>query len=119
MYRINMIAVACVSIAACATRSAETEQADAHVSDCLARETVAVAALPLDLETATTAVLARCDYPGVIERRLAAQLPGYREEARRGLQKVDMAGSIRRQIALIRAQRAQDAHPLNTPKSPQ
>jgi hypothetical protein len=116
MYRIFIVGVAFLSVAACATQRAETDAASAQLSDCLARETVAVSLLPLDLETATAAVLARCDYAGV-ERRLAAQWGAFSEDYRRGLQRVDMAGSIRGRIALIRAQRAQAARP-SSPSEP-
>ena len=57
-------------------RSAEQNAVASSATDCLVRETQAIASQPIDLETATHVVLARCDYPDVLERSMAAEYPG-------------------------------------------
>jgi hypothetical protein len=106
MYRTVIVAFACLILAACGTRSAETDAVAARARDCLVRETQAIAPQPVDLETATFAVLARCDYPGEIERSMAAEYPGFREYVHQAVQRryADIIDSTRRRIALVRAQ---------------
>jgi len=108
MYHIVIVAVVCLTLATCGTRSAETEAVAARARDCLVRETHAIAPQPVDLETATFAVLARCDYPRVLERSVAAQYPGYSDYVHRGMQRAyaDIVDTTRRGIALVRAQAA-------------
>jgi hypothetical protein len=77
-----------ILLAACdSKRGAERDSVSSNAVDCLVRETQAIAPQPLDLETATFAVLARCDYPGVLERSLAAKYPGYRNYVHELMQK--------------------------------
>jgi hypothetical protein len=107
MYRTVIVAFACLILAACGTRSAETDAVAARARDCLVRETQAIASQSIDLETATFAVLARCDYPGEIERSIAAEVPGgFREYVHQAVQRryADIIDSTRRRIALVRAQ---------------
>jgi hypothetical protein len=87
-------------------RVAERTALTSNVTDCLVRETQAIAPQPIDLDTATSAVLARCDYPGVLERSLVAQYPGHAEYVHETMQKqypgiVDM---VRGGIAKLRTQ---------------
>ena len=65
-------------LVACASPQRQAEQAalQQKTQDCLVQESVAVAPQPIDLDTAALAVLARCDYPGVLERSMAADYPG-------------------------------------------
>jgi hypothetical protein len=108
--RIVAVCALAFSLAACTPPQRQAEQAAVRASttDCLARETRAVAPQPIDLETAALAVLARCDYPGVIERPLAAQYPGYRDVVREEVRKsyADRLEIERREIAMLRAQGA-------------
>jgi hypothetical protein len=67
MYRVVVVAVTSLTLTGCAKRSAETDAVAARAHDCLVLETRGIAAQPVDLETATFAVLARCDYPGVLK----------------------------------------------------
>ena len=97
-------------LAGCTSPQREAEQQAAKekvagLEDCVVRETQIVAPQPIDLDTATYAVMARCDYPGAVEKELVAEHPGYREEIREMMQKrypgdVD---TIRRGIALLRS----------------
>jgi hypothetical protein len=115
MYRVVVVAVTSLTLTGCATRSAETDAAAARARDCLVLETRAIAPQPVDLETATFAVLARCDYPGVLERSMAANYPGYRDYVHEIVQRryADIVDSTRRRIALVRAQ---NGHPLGAPE---
>lgn len=80
------------------------EAASSATSECMVRETAAVAPKPVDLDTAARAVLAACDFPGVIERPLAAQYPGHRDYIHDVVQKryADMLETVRGQIAVLR-----------------
>lgn len=107
-------ALVLLSLAAC-TSSAQQQSAQADhaamlqaATDCLVRETQAVAPQPIDLETATLSVLARCDYPGVIERSYIAQFPGDRELIHDQTQAKyeDIKDSVRRGIAMLRTKGA-------------
>jgi hypothetical protein len=82
-------------------RNVELDSARSNAADCLVRETRAIAPKPIDLETATFAVLARCDFPGVIERPMVAEHPGYRDYIHELVQKkyLEMADAVRRGIA--------------------
>jgi len=101
--------IACVfafALGAC-TSQAERDRRDAAnsaTSECMVRESAAVAPKPIDLDTAARAVLAACDFPGVIERPLAAQYPGYRDYIHDVVQKryADMLDTVRGQIAVLR-----------------
>jgi hypothetical protein len=69
-----------------------------------AKETLAVARQPVDLETASLAVLTRCEYGRDIERRLAAQYPGYRDFIHQKVQRTfaEMQNTVKGNIAVIR-----------------
>jgi len=88
------------------SRSAERDVLMSNATDCLVRETRAIAPEPIDLETATHTVLARCAYPGVIERSFAAEYPGYRDYIHEKMQKkyLEIVDSVRRSIASLRSQ---------------
>jgi hypothetical protein len=97
-------------LAACQSSQRAAEQAAADQStDCLVRESQVVAPQPIDLETAALAVLARCDYPGVLERKWVAQFPTERAFIREQVQKqyADILDTTKRGIALLRAGAAQ------------
>lgn len=96
-----------VLLGACSSqRQAEHDAMLHNTRDCLIRETKAIAPQPLDLDTATFAVLARCDYPNVLERSITAQFPGYRDHIHETMQKEypGIVDSVRRGIALLRTQ---------------
>jgi hypothetical protein len=99
-----LLLVACQS----SQRAAEQAAIREKTTDCLVRESQAVAPQPIDLETAALAVLARCDYPGVIEKQLIAEHPGYREFIHQETQKryADILDTTKRGIALLRTQGA-------------
>jgi hypothetical protein len=95
-----------IVLGAC-TSQAEKAQRDAAstaTSECMARETKAIAPKPVDLETAARAVLASCDFPGVIERPLMADYPGHRDFIHSEVQKkyAEMLDTVRGQIAVLR-----------------
>jgi hypothetical protein len=98
-----------LSLGACGSsqRAAEQDALRASTTDCLVRETQAVAPQPIDLETAMLAVLARCDYPGVLERSIASDYPGYRGYVHERIQARydEIKDSVRRGIAVMRTQR--------------
>src|SRR3977135_20931 len=103
------IALLPIWLSACGSqREPERDVVRSNAVDCLVRETQAIAPQSVDLETATFAVLARCDYPGVLERSLAAKYPGYRDHIHDVIQKqyVEIVDSTRRGIALMRANNA-------------
>jgi hypothetical protein len=94
------------ALGAC-TSQAEMDRRDAAssaTSECMAREAVAVAPKPVDLDTAARAVLAACDFPGVVERPLIASYPGHRDFIHNEVQKryADMLETVRGQIAVLR-----------------
>ncbi len=102
------IAILPIFLADCASqRSAEDVAAANANADCLRREVQAVAPQPVDLETATLAVMARCDFPGVIERPLIAKYPGYRDCIHEAARKryAEIMDATRQDIALARASR--------------
>jgi hypothetical protein len=70
----------------------------------LTKETLAVARQPVDLETASLAVLTRCEYGRDIERRLVAQYPGYRNFIHQKVQRTvaEMQDTVKGNIAVIR-----------------
>jgi hypothetical protein len=70
---------ACGSSQQAAQQAAQQRALQDSTADCLARESIAVAPQPTDLETATLAVMARCDYPAVIERSMLAEHPTERQ----------------------------------------
>jgi hypothetical protein len=96
-----------ILLAGCSSqRAAERAALTSNVTDCLVRETQTIAPQPIDLDTATSVVLARCDYPGVLERSLVTQYPGHSEYVHETMQKqypaiVDM---VRGGIAKLRTQ---------------
>jgi hypothetical protein len=94
------------AIGACTTQAERDrrEAANSATSECMARESVAVAPKPVDLDTAARGVLAACDFPGVVERPLASQYPGYRDYIHNEVQKryADMLDTVRGQIAVLR-----------------
>jgi hypothetical protein len=107
---LSILITACGSTQNNRRDSANTRSDPAFPStaDCLNRETLAIAPLPIDLDTAAHAVLARCDYPGSLERSLAAKNPGYGDYIHERLQK-EYAGileSTKEGIALVRAKSA-------------
>lgn len=93
-------------LGACTSQAerAQRDAASSAASECIARETVAVSPKPVDLDTAARAVLASCDFPGVIERPLMADHPGYRDFIHNEVQKkyAEMLDSVRGQIAILR-----------------
>jgi hypothetical protein len=93
-------------VAACTSQAEKDRRAAANssTSECMVRETAIVAPKPVDLDTAGRAVLASCDFPGVIERPLMAQYPGYRDYVHDEVQKryAEMLDTVRGQIALLR-----------------
>src|SRR6201996_4935120 len=95
-----------LALCACASPDArgQRDAASTATSECMARESVAVAPKPVDLETAARAVLAACDFPGVVERPLIASYPGYRDYIHDQVQKryADMLETVRGQIAVLR-----------------
>ena len=104
------IALVLALLTACGSqRGAERDAVRSNAVNCLVRETHAIAPQPVDLDTATFAVLARCDYPGVLERSIAANYPvGYRDYIRAAIQKeyAGIVDSTRRGIAMTRANAA-------------
>lgn len=76
--------------------------------DCLVRESIAVAPQPVDLDTAALAVLARCDYPGVLERSFIAEHPGQREFVQAEAQKLyaSILDTTKRGVAMLRTKAA-------------
>lgn len=104
--RVSLLALV---VAACGSQGkVERDVESAKTGECLARESLAVAPLSLDLETATLAVLARCDVPGVLERPLIEKYPGYRDYIRSQVarQYADIRETTRQGIALLRARAA-------------
>lgn len=105
---IAVLPILLVLLAGCASqRSAEDVAAANANANCLRREVQAVAPQPVDLETATLAVMARCDFPGVIERPLIAKYPGYRDYIHEAARKryAEIMDATRQDIALARASR--------------
>jgi hypothetical protein len=56
----------------------ERDAENAEMAQCLSRETQAVAPQPVDLETATLAVMTRCHFGEARERAMVAAYPEYR-----------------------------------------
>jgi hypothetical protein len=104
--RIIPACVLALVLGACTSQAekARRDAASATTSECMVRETKAVAAKPVDLDTAARAVLASCDFPGVIERPLIADYPGYRDTIHGEVQKRydEMLDTVRGQIAVLR-----------------
>jgi hypothetical protein len=82
----------------------ERDAENAEMGKCLARETSAVAPQPVDLETATLAVMTRCHYGETRERALVAAYPEYRNYIHGLMQRQyrEMADSVKGQIAVAR-----------------
>lgn len=108
--RIIVTCTFALTLSACSSPQREAERAAAQqaLSDCLVRESVAVAPQPVDLDTAALAVLARCDYPGVIERSYVAEHPGFRAEIHEMTQKEYAAilDTTKRGIVMLRTKGA-------------
>jgi hypothetical protein len=102
-----------LTLAACTSPQREVEQAALrqNTEDCLVRESVAVVPQSIDLDTAALAVLARCDYPGVLERSITAEYPGYREYIHELVQKryAEILDTTKRGIAMLRTKGASQA----------
>ena len=98
-----------ILLAGCGSqRSVEQNAVASSATDCLVRETQAIASQPIDLETATQVVLVRCDYPGVLERSMAAEYPGFRDTVHQAMQSryPEIVDSVRRGISLVRAKQS-------------
>ena len=103
-----LMLAACGSSQQAAQQTAQIDAVSAAAADCVARETQAIAPQPIDLETATLAVLGRCDYPGVIERSFAAKFPTERQFIHDQTQAryEEIKDSVRRGIAMLRTKGA-------------
>jgi hypothetical protein len=99
-----------ISLAGCASQgSIERDVAMSNANDCIVHETLAIAPQPVDLDTATYAVLARCHYLEVFEKSMVAKYPGYGDYVREATQKqyTGIVDSVRRGIALARTKPTQ------------
>jgi hypothetical protein len=87
-------------------RSVEhTDNSSSEAVDCINREAVIIAPSKVDLETAATAVVAKCSiYTEATRRKLIQQYPGYRDYMAPKLKELDdtyMDGA-RRAVAIAR-----------------
>lgn len=75
---------------------------------CLAREIRAVAPQSIDVETATVAVMTRCHWGEALEKRLAAEWPGFRDYIHDQTTKKrrEEAEHIRDEIVVVRTEQA-------------
>jgi hypothetical protein len=105
--RIIAVCALALMLVGCVTTE-EQQRLDAAAQEskeCALRETIAVAKKSIDLETATLAVMALCQYPDAIEKSIAAKYgSGYRGAVHKGFERVDFKEMIKRDIALLRAQ---------------
>ena len=104
--RATLACLLAFALGAC-TSQTERDRRDAASSassECMARESAVIAPKPVDLDTAARAVLAACDFPGVIERPLIAAYPGHRDFIHNEVQKryAEMLDTVRGQIAVLR-----------------
>jgi hypothetical protein len=109
--RIVAVCALALILGTCVTTE-EQQRLDVAAEDskqCVVRETIAVAQKPIDLETATLAVMARCHYPDAIEKAVGAKWewsPAASDGVRRGFERVDFKEAIKLQIARLRAEAA-------------
>ena len=99
--------VLCLGLSGCRPRiSSEQRQSYSDMaSECIQREATIIAHTKVDLETAATAVLARCNSELAAERNYLPTLyPGYRDYMEPRLRELDTVriDQARKRIALLR-----------------
>lgn len=95
------------SCAAIHSENQPTTGATNEAGACIDREAISVAPMKVDLETAATAVIARCSaYTEATRRELISRFPGYRDYMAPKLRELDEAymERARRAVAIARTQ---------------
>jgi hypothetical protein len=86
-------------------RSSERADNSGEAAECIIREAKTIAPMKIDLETAATAVIARCSaYTDALRRSLVARFPGHRDYIETQTRQVDAMylEQARRAIAVFR-----------------
>jgi hypothetical protein len=108
LFSVLLILTGCAATVQSPESDPKREVERAEMRNCLRNEILAVAPQPVDLETATLAVMTRCHWGEAIERQYVADYPEYRDFIHRlaEQEKRKTTEMVRGQIAVARTRGA-------------